>query len=89
MLRLSLGCYVAIAGSFVLVVGVLATAYLRLTDRIEASEQRVMQKLDDHDLTSSCRSASSASDSTIRSLSAAHESLAGARLESLFLHAPH
>jgi hypothetical protein len=39
--------------------------------------------------TSSCKSVSSAADSTIRSLGAAFESLAGARLESLFLHAPH
>jgi hypothetical protein len=49
----------------------------------------VMQKLTTTISTSSWRSASSASDSTIRSLRAALESLAGARLESLFLHAPH
>jgi len=48
-----------------------------------------MQKLDNHDLDVIVQVRKSAGDSTIRSLSAAFESLAGAHLESLFLHAPH
>ena len=54
-----------------------------------AANSRVMQKLDDHDLDVIVQVRKFGSDSTIRSLSAALESLAGARLESLFLHAPH
>lgn len=45
LLGLNLGCYVAIAGTFLLLAGMLVTGYLRLTDRLDAGTVRLEQAI--------------------------------------------